>query len=281
MPGIARTRSSVVFANGSDVPHTLMLSPAFAAHPCKGLFVAQRPAGFSRSGKTDLRGGKKDNPARRGRIIRKSPSAQAGGQARHRQATVTAEHAMNELEHYLAFLHRAGQLKDTLRNAYTATGRTESVAEHSWRLALLAMLVQRRYPALDMAAVLKLCLIHDLGEALHGDIPAPRQDPAAPKSDAERRDLLVILEGLPEAERAEILALWDDYDRAATPEARLVKALDKLETLLQHTEGRNPPGFDYEFNLDYGRTYTDLDDCTRDLRALIDARTRRRMQNPQ
>lgn len=177
----------------------------------------------------------------------------------------------------LAFLEKAGRLKDMRRSAYTSEGKAESVAEHSWRLALFALLLRRDYPGLDMAEVLALCLIHDLGEALHGDIPAVEQDPAAPKSAEERQDLLTVLGGLPDEEHSALLRLWDDYDQARTPEARLVKALDKLETLLQHTEGRNPPDFDYAFNLNYGRTYTDLDAVTRELRALIDAGTRQRM----
>lgn len=184
---------------------------------------------------------------------------------------------MRALEHILAVVRQAGALKDTERSAYTFMGRRESTAEHSWRLGFFAMLLQPLYPTLNMEMVLKLCLIHDLGEALHGDIPAVEQDAAVSKSLGERRDLLSVLQELPEEERERLVRLWDDYDQARTPEARLVKALDKLETLLQHTEGRNPPDFDYAFNLEYGRQYTELDEVTRALRALIDAQTRLKM----
>lgn len=188
---------------------------------------------------------------------------------------------MRALEHILAVVRQAGALKDTERSAYTFKGRRESTAEHSWRLGFFAMLLQPLYPTLNMEMVLKLCLIHDLGEALHGDIPAVEQDAAVSKSLGERRDLLSVLQELPEEEQEGLVRLWDDYDQARTPEARLVKALDKLETLLQHTEGCNPPDFDYAFNLEYGRPYTELDEVTRALRTLIDAQTRLKMPQEQ
>jgi len=81
---------------------------------------------------------------------------------------------------------------------------------------------------------------------------------------------------LPELQRGEILELWEEYEQAATPEAKLAKAFDKLETLLQHTQGENPPDFDYAFNVDYGRRYTELNVQTRQLRAWIDEETRKR-----
>ena len=65
----------------------------------------------------------------------------------------------------------AERLKDATRHCYTSGGRHESVAEHSWRLALMAYWVSDEFPELDMAKVIKMCLIHDLGEAFTGDIP--------------------------------------------------------------------------------------------------------------
>ena len=72
--------------------------------------------------------------------------------------------------------------------------------------------------------------------------------------------------------------LWDEYEAAASPEARLVKALDKLETILQHNQGRNPPGFDYRFNLGYGRQYTGGHPLIVALRELLDQETAARAQ---
>ena len=179
------------------------------------------------------------------------------------------------LSQILTFLRAAESLKSTLRSAHTSSGRTESVAEHTWRLCLLVMVLAPEFPEVDAHRLMKICLIHDLGEALQGDIPAPLQDPNVDKSQSEREDLLELLSPLPELQRSEILELWEEYEQAATPEAKLAKAFDKLETLLQHTQGQNPPDFDYAFNLDYGRKYTELNAQTRQLRAWIDEETRR------
>ena len=70
----------------------------------------------------------------------------------------------------LSILHIAEGLKCNTRHSATSSGRRESVAEHSWRLALMAMLLEDEYPQLDMNKVIKMCLIHDLGEAFTGDI---------------------------------------------------------------------------------------------------------------
>lgn len=176
----------------------------------------------------------------------------------------------------LDFLRRAERLKDTVRSGYTSEGRRESVAEHTWRLCLMALVLHGRFPDVDFARLIKICIVHDLAEAVGGDIPAPEQLGADGKAERERRDLLGLLESLPPRQRGEITALWDEYEAAATPEARLAKALDKLETLLQHTQGRNPPEFDYRFNLAYGRRYTTGDETLEAIRRILDEETERR-----
>ena len=162
-----------------------------------------------------------------------------------------------------------------LRGGSPGQGGPEGPAERSGGLGLMAMLFAGEYPGVDHYRVLKMCVVHDLGEALHGDIPAIYQDPTVNKAVEERKHLLVLLAPLPADMQAELLALWDEYNAAATPEARLAKAFDKLETVLQHTQGLNPPDFDYAFNLGYARQYTDYDALTRAVRALIDAETAR------
>ena len=72
----------------------------------------------------------------------------------------------------LEILHTAERLKDVTRHSYTSGGRHESVAEHSWRITLMAFLLRDEFPELDMDKVLRMCLIHDLGECFTGDIPA-------------------------------------------------------------------------------------------------------------
>ncbi|HKS76317.1 MAG TPA: HD domain-containing protein, partial [Terriglobales bacterium] len=157
----------------------------------------------------------------------------------------------------LDFLREAERLKDVLRSGHTSSGRPESTAEHSWRLCLMALAFADALPNVDTLKLLKLCVVHDLGEALYGDIPAIEQTAHPDKSTQERDDLLTLTANLDRALRDEIVALWDEYEAATSPEARAAKALDKLETILQHNQGSNPPEFDYAFNLGYGRRYTD------------------------
>ncbi|NVZ54042.1 HD domain-containing protein [Pseudomonas sp. B6002] len=177
----------------------------------------------------------------------------------------------------LEFLREAEKLKDVLRSAHTSSGRAESTAEHSWRLCLMVMVFADQLAHLDVLKVLKMCVIHDLGEAINGDIPAVSQALFPNKGEQERNDLLSLTRTLDDRLQAEVLALWDDYERAQSPEALAVKALDKLETLLQHNQGKNPPGFDYEFNLAYGKRYTDADPLFQLLRSLIDEGTREKI----
>ena len=76
-----------------------------------------------------------------------------------------------EPKQLLEILQVAARLKTTPRHCETAPGRAESVADHSWRIALMAMLLTPEFPEADMNKVLRMCLIHDLGEAFTGDIP--------------------------------------------------------------------------------------------------------------
>jgi putative hydrolase of HD superfamily len=182
----------------------------------------------------------------------------------------------------LDFLRAAERLKTVTRSGYTSAGRPESVAEHTWRLALMALLLAPEFPGVDFARLVKICLVHDLGEAIGGDIPAPEQarraaaGETAGKAAEERRDLITLLEPLPGPLRAEITELWDEYEAARSPEAKVAKALDKLETILQHTQGRNPPGFDYRFNLEYGRQHTAEPPLIAAIRAVLDRATEER-----
>jgi 5'-deoxynucleotidase YfbR-like HD superfamily hydrolase len=184
----------------------------------------------------------------------------------------------SDLSGLLDFLRAAESLKTVTRSGYTSAGLPESVAEHTWRLSLMALLLAPEFPDVDFARLVKICLVHDLGEAVGGDIPAPEQARrraagAGGKAADERRDLLRLLDPLPARLSGEITALWDEYEAAETPEAKLAKALDKLETILQHTQGLNPPDFDYRFNLGYGREHTADPPLIAAIRAELDRAT--------
>ena len=135
---------------------------------------------------------------------------------------------------FLEILHTAERLKDTTRHCTTSKGRPESVAEHSWRVSLMAFLLRSQFPQLDMDRVIRMCLIHDLGECFTGDIPSFDKTPAD-----EGREAALLkqwVEALPPALSAEMAALYREMDALETPEARLYKALDKLEAVIQHNE---------------------------------------------
>ena len=147
----------------------------------------------------------------------------------------------------LEFLAAAEKLKSRTRHSVTSDGRTESVAEHSWRLALMAMLLTDEFPEADMDKVVRMCLIHDLGEAVTGDIPAflKTDDDRAVEDDAVSRLLTV----LPESNRAELRALFEEMGAQQSVEARLYKALDKLEAVIQHNEAPISSWLPLEYDL--------------------------------
>lgn len=176
-----------------------------------------------------------------------------------------------DVDAYLAFFRAVEPLKDTLRSGFTGNGRPESTAEHTWRACLMAVVLADALPEIDLKRLLQILIVHDLGEAIHGDIPAPLQ--TGDKTDSERADMQSLTSLLPGEAAARLMALWEDYNSLASPEARLAKGLDRLETVLQHIQGQNPPDFDYGFNLGYGRSHTDAHPLIQALRAPIDAET--------
>lgn len=170
---------------------------------------------------------------------------------------------------HIAFFRAAERLKDTMRSGRTPDGRLESVADHTWRLCLMAVALEGDLPDIDTGRLLRMLVVHDLGEAIGGDVPAPEQ--TSDKTETERVDMAGLAALLPEAAGARLMALWDEYAAARTPEARLAKGLDRIETLLHHVQGSNGPDFDHAYNLEYGRDRTDAHPLTRALRDPIDA----------
>ncbi len=152
----------------------------------------------------------------------------------------------------LSALHVAERLKDATRHCYTSDGRHESVAEHSWRLALMAFWLRDDFPELDMDKVIRMCLIHDLGEAFTGDVPSFLKT----KNDEVREETLLSawVRTLPEPFASEMDALYREMAARQTPEAKLYKALDNLEAVIQHNESDLSTWSENEFslNLVYG-----------------------------
>ena len=141
----------------------------------------------------------------------------------------------------------AGRLKDVTRHCDTARGRRESVAEHSWRLTLLAYFVSDEFPEADLTKLLKMCLIHDLGEAFTGDIPSFEKTAASEAREDELLDGWVA--SLPEPFRAEMQALYAEMNALESLEARIYKALDNLEAVIQHNEAPLSTWLPLEYDL--------------------------------
>lgn len=109
----------------------------------------------------------------------------------------------------------------------------ESVAEHSYGVAVLALLVGDTIGGCDRGRLLAIALLHDMAEALVTDLPTSARHliGADIKQAAEQKAIQTLLAGLPGS--AEQLALWEEYTVGASREARLVKALDRIEMLVQ------------------------------------------------
>ena len=141
----------------------------------------------------------------------------------------------------------AERLKDATRHCYTSGGRHESVAEHSWRMTLMAYWVSDEFPEANLEKLFKMCLIHDLGEAFTGDIPSFEKTQANEKQEAE---LLYEWTGLlPEPFASEMTALYHEMEERKTLEARIYKALDNLEALISHNESDLSTWIPLEYDL--------------------------------
>ena len=120
------------------------------------------------------------------------------------------------------------------RHSWTSTHRQESVAEHSWRLSMMAYFVQDEFPEADIQKVILMCIFHDLGEAITGDIPAFLKT----SKDYQKK----------------LTNLFQEMNDLVTLESKIYKALDKMEAIIQHNEADISTWLplEYELNLSYG-----------------------------
>lgn len=171
----------------------------------------------------------------------------------------------------------AEKLKDATRHCYTSNGRHESVAEHSWRAALMAYFLADEFPDVDIDRVIKMCLIHDLGEAFTGDIPSFNKT----KDDEAREDALLDgwVSSLSKPLSSQLRELYAEMNALTTREARLYKSIDGLEAVIQHNESpldtwtKN----EYALNLTYCEERVGFSDYLVKLRALMRADTEKKI----
>ena len=152
----------------------------------------------------------------------------------------------------IGFLHAAEKLKNELRHSYTSENRRESVAEHSWRLCLMAALLLEGIADIDRDKCLKMALVHDLPEVFEGDAYHLDLNKQVDRHEREKGSLEKLIKILPENTGQEILDLWLEFEAAKTREARFVKLIDRLEVLIQHNEADISTWEELKKSLHYG-----------------------------
>ena len=173
----------------------------------------------------------------------------------------------------LEFLSRIEKLKCAQRHCATSAGGPESVADHTFGCAVFALLIRDEFPQLDMDKVLEMCLIHDFGEAVTGDIPAFEKTGGDEKAEADA--LAGLLDCLPPKQRQRWSTLYQEMGALETDEAKLYKIIDRLEAVHQHNLSPLSSWIplEYELNLTYGEKEADAFPYTRRLRQLLKQQT--------
>ena len=170
---------------------------------------------------------------------------------------------------FLDFLKVAERLKCNTRHSYTSSGRHESVAEHSWRLTVMAYFMQDEFPEADIDKVIKMCMFHDMGEAITGDIPAFEKTSA--DSDNENHVMEELMDTLTEPYRTDLKDLFAEMEALETLEAKIYKALDKLEALIQHHDADLSTWIplEYDLQMTYGTEECSFSEYMKSLRDMV------------
>lgn len=163
---------------------------------------------------------------------------------------------MQELKKILQFIEKAEKLKREMRHSWLSNNRQESVAEHTWRMSLMAILLKDKLNVeVDLEKVLKMIIIHDLVEIEAGDVSALDilRNPTI-REEKERRELLAIeniKKELGDEIGGEIYDLWHEFEEKKTVEAKFSNALDKLEVQIQHNHAPMDTWEEIEFKMVY------------------------------
>jgi putative hydrolase of HD superfamily len=149
----------------------------------------------------------------------------------------------DRLRQQIQFILEIDKLKSVLRRSYLLNPeRRENSAEHSWHVAVMAVLLAE-YAAepVDLPRLLKMLLIHDMVEIDAGDTFAYDPVGARDQAERERRAAERLFKLLPPDQAGELRGLWDEFEAHATPEAKFARALDHLMPLLHnyYTQGKS------------------------------------------
>ncbi|MEK7063399.1 MAG: HD domain-containing protein [Patescibacteria group bacterium] len=184
-----------------------------------------------------------------------------------------------EIKDILAFLEESKALQSVERYGVSLRGAKNTVAEHSWRLGLMVLILCSKYQLkLDMSRALSLALIHDMAEAKTGDIDAYAQmnggpDALSKKAAAEDAAMQSMTKGL--SFGSHLYDLWREYEDQATVEAKFIKALDRIEGFLHIAEDGVSVYIPKEFHADYADKAVAAFDATAEhfpeLKGLLDA----------
>jgi putative hydrolases of HD superfamily len=185
----------------------------------------------------------------------------------------------------LQVLTLAERLKFELRHSYTSSGRQESVAEHTWRMSLMAVLIEPLLKQkVDTTRLLKMIIIHDLVEAEATDVSAldvlRHPEIRILKMEREKQAIENLRSTLTETNGQEIYDLFYEFEEKETYEAKVANALDKLEVQLQHNHADFSTWEEIEYEMSYMMDkHVLFDDTLFELKKQIEDAAEHKMQS--
>jgi len=190
-----------------------------------------------------------------------------------------------KLQLILKVLTLAERLKFELRHSYTSNGRQESVAEHTWRMSLMAVLIEPLLTKkVDIARLLKMIIIHDLVEAEAKDVSAldilRNPEIKILKIEREKKAIENLRASLININGQEIYDLFYEFEDKTTYESKVANALDKLEVQLQHNHADISTWEEIEYDMSFMMDkHTEFDETISMLRQLIEENAEMKMKS--
>lgn len=175
----------------------------------------------------------------------------------------------------------AEKLKTVHRHSFTSnTDRIESTAEHSWMICLIAMTIFEHISIdVDQLKVLKMLILHDLAEAITGDIPGFDEKGRIGKYEREQKAFHELIAPLPKSTQQEFLELWEEYEAKETIESKVGQAIDKFEAPLQHNifGPQKWDQGDFDFHGGYKMEFHQFEPFIKDLRDELEEMSRKKI----